>query len=77
MSYNKHLVETWILKASDADPLALIEGWPCEVPLTSFEQALELSVFRSGLSRADWLKRLAGELNKPHLLPLLWLLPSQ
>ena len=65
------------LLLSDADPLALIEGWPCEVPLTSFEQALELSVFRSGLSRADWLKRLAGELNKPHLLPLLWLLPRQ
>ena len=63
------------LLLSDADPLALVEGWPCEVPLTSFEQALELSVFRSGLSRADWLKRLAAELHKPQLTPLLWLLP--
>ena len=33
------------LLLSHADPLALVEGWPCEVPLTSFEQALELSVF--------------------------------
>jgi len=62
---------------SDTDPLALVEGWPCEVALTSFEKALELSVFRSGLSRADWLKRLANELHKPQLLPLLWLLPRQ
>lgn len=65
------------LLLSNADPLALVEGWPCEVPLTSFEQALERSVFRSGLSRADWLKRLATELHKPQLMPLLWLLPRQ
>ncbi len=57
------------------DPLALVDPWPCEVPLTGFSQALEISVFRSGLSRADWLKRLAADLHKPQLLPLLWLLP--
>jgi hypothetical protein len=47
------------------------------VPLTGLEEALERSVFRSGLSRADWLKRLAEECHKPQLLPLLWLLPSR
>jgi hypothetical protein len=57
------------------DPLALVDPWPCEVPLTGFSRALEISVFRSGLSRADWLKRLAADLHKPQLLPLLWLLP--
>ena len=57
------------------DPLALVEGWSCEVPLTGLSEALEISVFRSGLSRADWLKRLAADLHKPQLLPLLWLLP--
>ena len=57
------------------DPLALVEAWPCEVHLTGFSEALELSVFRSGLSRAEWLKRLAADLHKPQLLPLLWLLP--
>ena len=41
----------------------------------AFEQALEQSVFRSGLSRSDWLKRLAADLHKPQLLALLWLLP--
>jgi len=61
----------------DGDPLALVEPWPCDVPLTGFEDALERSVFRSGLSRADWLKRLAEDCHKPQLLPLLWLLPSR
>ncbi|MBV2350584.1 hypothetical protein KUL97_02555 [Synechococcus sp. HK05] len=61
----------------DTDPLALVEPWPCEVPLTGLEEALERSVFRSGLSRADWLKRLAEDCHKPQLLPLLWLLPSR
>ncbi len=60
---------------STSDPLALETGWSCEVPLISFEEALELTVFRSGLTRADWLKRLAHQLHRPQLLPLLWLLP--
>jgi len=60
---------------STPDPLALETGWSCEVPLISFEEALELTVFRSGLTRADWLKRLAHQLHRPQLLPLLWLLP--
>ena len=63
------------LRDSDRDPLALIEGWPCGVTLTGLEAALERSVFRSGLSRSDWLKRLAQDLHQPKLLPLLWLLP--
>jgi hypothetical protein len=63
------------LRVRTSDPLALAEPWPCPVPLTGFEEALEQSVFRSGLSRSDWLKRLAKELHRPQLLPLLWLLP--
>lgn len=60
---------------SHDDPLALLPEWPCPVALTPLEQALDSSVFRSGLSRAEWLKRLATDLQKPQLLPLLWLLP--
>ena len=65
------------LRASNSDPLALDDQWSCPVPLLGFEAALERSVFRSGLSRSDWLKRLANELHKPQLLPLLWLLPRR
>jgi hypothetical protein len=39
------------------------------------EQALERTVFRSGLSREQWLRRLAADLHRQALLPLLWLLP--
>jgi hypothetical protein len=65
------------LRASNSDPLALADQWSCPVPLIGFEAALERSVFRSGLSRSDWLKRLANQLHKPQLLPLLWLLPRR
>ena len=65
------------LRVSNSDPLALDDQWSCPVPLLGFEAALERSVFRSGLSRSDWLKRLANELHKPQLLPLLWLLPRR
>jgi len=41
----------------------------------SLEEALDQSVFRSGLSRQAWLQRLARALDHPALLPLLWLLP--
>ncbi|MEN9767686.1 MAG: hypothetical protein RLZZ32_1646, partial [Cyanobacteriota bacterium] len=57
------------------DPLALESSWNCGVPLIGFEEALEQSVFRSGLTRSDWLQRLAHQLHRPQLLPLLWLLP--
>ena len=62
-------------RLSHADPLQLDPNWSCSVPLLAFEEALEQSIFRSGLTRADWLKRLAQQLHKPQLLPLLWLLP--
>ncbi len=62
--------------ASIADPLQLDPDWSCGVPLLAFEDALDQSVFRSGLTRSDWLKRLAHQLHKPQLLPLLWLLPK-
>ena len=64
------------LPATTPDPLALDRSWASDLPLIAFEQALESSVFRSGLSRADWLRRLAKDLHKPQLLPLLWLLPK-
>ena len=65
------------LRVCNSDPLALADPWNCPVPLIGFEAALERSVFRSGLSRSDWLKRLANDLHKPQLLPLLWLLPRR
>lgn len=65
------------LRVVNSDPLALADQWSCPVPLIGFEAALERSVFRSGLSRSDWLKRLANDLHKPQLLPLLWLLPRR
>ena len=61
---------------SVTDPLQLDPDWTCSVPLLAFEEALEQSVFRSGLTRSDWLKRLAHQLHRPRLLPLLWLLPK-
>lgn len=61
--------------APEEDPLALVGDWPCSVPLLSLQEALEHSVFRSGLSRQAWLQRLARSLNHPALIPLLWLLP--
>ncbi|MGA1304280.1 MAG: hypothetical protein ACO3ZD_09595 [Cyanobium sp.] len=57
------------------DPLSLDPSWPCPISLLPLEEALEQCVFRSGLSRQEWLKRLARALEKPALLPLLWLLP--
>jgi hypothetical protein len=57
------------------DPLAINPAWPCPLPLTPLEQALELTMFRSGVSREEWLKRLANDLHKQALVPLLWLLP--
>jgi len=65
------------LRVSNSDPLALADQWSCPVPLLGFEAALKRSVFRSSLSRSDWLKRLANDLHKPQLLPLLWLLPRR
>ncbi|MFM7640092.1 MAG: hypothetical protein ACKO45_00820 [Cyanobium sp.] len=57
------------------DPLALAAEWPCPIPLTPLEEALEHSVCRSGLNRQAWLQRLARSIDKPALIPLLWLLP--
>ena len=60
-----------------ADPLALQAAWPSEVPLISLEDALERSLLQSGRSREDYLRRLAQDLQKPQLQPLLWLLPRR
>ena len=57
-------------RLSHADPLQLDPNWSCSVPLLAFEEALEQSAFRAGLTRTDWLKRLAQQLHKPQLLPL-------
>jgi hypothetical protein len=67
-----------MLLAAD-DPLAIDPGWaPTHAPglsLTAFETALETTLLRSGLSREEWIKRLAVAAQKRVLLPLLWLLP--
>ncbi|MEB3176028.1 MAG: hypothetical protein VKJ87_00350 [Synechococcus sp.] len=60
-----------------ADPLALVAAWPSEVPLISLEEALEQSLLQSGRSREEYLRRLAQDLGKPQLQPLLWLLPRR
>ena len=59
----------------EQDPLALDPGWESPVPLVPLREALEQTVFRSGLTREAWLRRLAAQLHRPALLPLLWLLP--
>ena len=59
------------------DPLQLDPHWPSPVPLIDLEAALEQSLLQSGLSRQDYIKRLAQDLHKPRLQPLLWLLPRR
>ena len=59
------------------DPLQLDPAWPSAVPLIDLETALEQSLLQSGLSRQDYIKRLAQDLHKPRLQPLLWLLPRR
>ena len=63
------------------DPLALdadwARRWSPEVSLTPLEQALESTVLKRGLSRRAFLERLATDLHRRQLLPLLWLLPRR
>ena len=59
------------------DPLQLDPTWPSAVSLIDLETALEQSLLQSGLSRQDYIKRLAQDLHKPRLQPLLWLLPRR
>ena len=59
----------------EQDPLDLDPSWDSPIPLLPLQQALDQTVFQSGLSREAWLRRLAGQLHRPALLPLLWLLP--
>lgn len=61
--------------AWEDDPLALDPRWSCGLSLLPLQEALDRTLFRSGLSREAWLRRLAGQLHAPALLPLLWLLP--
>ena len=63
------------------DPLAIDPGWAGThapgLSLTGLEPALESTLLRSGLSRQELIERLAADLNKRALLPLLWLLPRR
>jgi len=59
----------------EQDPLDLDPSWDSPIPLLPLQQALDQTVFQSGLSLEAWLRRLAGQLHRPALLPLLWLLP--
>ncbi|MEB3296871.1 MAG: hypothetical protein VKL23_04985 [Cyanobacteriota bacterium] len=63
------------------DPLAIDPAWATSqasgLSLTPLEDALQLSVLGSGLTRDQWLRRLAGMVHSQALLPLLWLLPKR
>jgi hypothetical protein len=60
-----------------SNPLALDPSWPSSVPLLDLDSALEQTMFQGGLSREDLLRRLAADVQKPGLMPLLWLLPKR
>ena len=59
------------------NPLALDPSWPSSVPLLDLDSALEQTMFQCGLSREDLLRRLVADVQKPGLMPLLWLLPKR
>ena len=48
-------------RAEAMDPLQLDPAWPSGVPLIELETALEQSLLQSGLSRQDYIKRLAQD----------------
>jgi len=60
-----------------SNPLALDPSWPSSMPLLDLDSALEQTLFQEGLSREALLKRLVADVQKPGLMPLLWLLPKR
>ena len=60
-----------------SNPLALDPCWPSSVPLLDLDSALEKTMFQSGLTREALLQRLLADVQKPGLMPLLWLLPKR
>ena len=60
-----------------SNPLALDPSWPSSVPLLDLDSALEQTMFQAGLSRKELLRRLVADVQKPGLMPLLWLLPKR
>ncbi|NBW62503.1 MAG: hypothetical protein EBR33_04735 [Synechococcaceae bacterium WB4_1_0192] len=48
----------------EQDPLDLDPSWDSPIPLLPLQQALDQTVFQSGLSREAWLRRLAGQLHR-------------
>jgi len=60
-----------------SNPLALDPSWPSSVPLLDLDSALEQTMFQGGLSREALLRRLVADVQKPGLMPLLWLLPKR
>lgn len=59
------------------EPLALGPDWHDPLPLISIDEALELSLLASGLSRETLLTRLFEDVDQPWLHPLLWVLPRR
>ena len=59
------------------DPLAIDTKWPSPVPLMGLEEALEQTIFLTGISREQLLERLLADVKQKALMPLLWLLPSK
>lgn len=60
-----------------SNPLALDPSWPSSVPLLDLDSALEQTMFQGGLTREELLRRLVADVQKPGLMPLLWLLPKR
>ena len=59
------------------EPLALGPDWHDPLPLISLDEALELSLLTSGLSREQLIDRLLADLGHPALHPLVWVLPRR
>lgn len=59
------------------EPLALGPDWHDPLPLISVDEALELSLLASGLTREALITRLLKDVDQPWLHPLLWVLPRR
>lgn len=59
------------------DPLSLDPAWTGGPPLIALGDALNHDLLASGLSRQEFSRRLLTRIQRPGLIPLLWLLPRR
>ena len=59
------------------DPLSLDPAWTSGPPLIALGDALNHDLLASGLSRQEFSRRLLTRIQRPGLIPLLWLLPRR